>query len=146
MPPVYKLGTTLTSLDDLVPLSYWVDAEMFGAIIFASLPALRQLYTHYKQHKTLSRIKTSPYRGSSDATSSGNQARKFSCQKSIRTGADSGAIRMQSLRNGEIGRQKDVYIELNDAESGRNRRYGSQGNTSGQDSSLDDLRGHAACM
>ena len=38
----------------LVPLSYWTAAEMYGAIIFASLPALRQLLSLVKRKLTSS--------------------------------------------------------------------------------------------
>ncbi|KAI9668867.1 MAG: hypothetical protein M1831_000937 [Alyxoria varia] len=38
-----------------VPLTYWSLAEAFGAVIFASLPALHQLWKHVRNQKTMRR-------------------------------------------------------------------------------------------
>ena len=50
----------------LVPLSYWTAAEMYGTIIFASLPALRQLlsllYRKVSSNNSPSRRARSPWR------------------------------------------------------------------------------------
>ena len=136
----------MTHLDDLVPLSYWVDAEMFGAIIFASLPALRQLFTHYKQYHTLRRVEdsTNPSRHPStkDSFSSSYRTRKFLGSSS--TAARTRIADAQPPASEGIARRTDVYIELDDVEASNERWRGPEVWSIKQEPSRDSVRGHAS--
>ena len=111
--------------DALIPYSYWLDGELFGAIIFASLPAIRQLFTHYMNHGTFRR---------STGKRSYQSRRTFPISTNSKTEVGTGMKKMHGRE--EIGRQTDVYVELDDVDDmgnitpGKNRE------------SLEDLRRH----
>ena len=104
---------------DLVPLTYWTAAEMFGATIFASLPALHQLRTHYSEHHSFGRPKGSSSYGS-------RMQRFFSSKGSSRAGGGPTATIGSSgaAEEGAIRRTTDVYIELTEGPSHEPSREG----------------------
>lgn len=99
---------------------------MYGAIIFASIPALRQLYAHVYEFKTLGRSSASwtPHSGGSSNFNSYFRSRKRSMPNvTAVTRHDSHAAPLKSDPPGAITRTTDVYIELEDAD-GREREGG----------------------
>ena len=57
----YKYSALMRPLDDWVDQTYWQVAEQYGGIIFASLPAIRQLTSHWKQTHSLTPSRRKPY-------------------------------------------------------------------------------------
>ena len=110
---------------DLVPLLYWQFAEMYGAIIFASLPALRQLFSHYQKYRTFRKEHTSyGYGGSSSKASRTTHASTPNTLNGTNTSTSARGIGAKNVAMGrnEVGRQTDLYVELNDIEAGRGMR------------------------
>lgn len=123
----------LTTSDALIPWSYWLDGELFGAIIFASLPALHQLFSHYTTHGTLKKVGKPSY-----------HSRKPSAPIFTSSTAEGGLSKVKAHGREEIACQTDVYVELDDVENARPETLGGRVYTPGYGTSLDDLRGHAA--
>ncbi|KAL9054496.1 MAG: hypothetical protein Q9162_004142, partial [Coniocarpon cinnabarinum] len=110
----------ITSLDfassdktyDLVPLTYWIGAEVYGLIIIASLPAMHQLNNHYHEHQTFNRIV-----GDSSQTSSKLATLKSKFTK--RNTSDTTSVEMFN-HPPAITKTTDVTVELQDQRHVRN--------------------------
>ena len=91
---------------------------MYGAIVFASLPAMRQLWSHTRQFKTVLRPSKAMYTsGNSHYSNSGRTKQAFT-PAATRSTAQSYGHTVQGTANNEIGQQTDLYVELNDLEHG----------------------------
>ena len=98
----------LTRVGDLVPLTYWTGAEVFGLIIVASLPATHQIAKHYREHNTFTRIQSNSNQSSSRLAGIKN---KFT-RRSTPTGS------MERLKgHSGIKKTTDVSIELQESHS-----------------------------
>ncbi|KAL9088128.1 MAG: hypothetical protein Q9159_003246 [Coniocarpon cinnabarinum] len=93
---------------------------MYCAIIFASLPALRQLFTHWQTYGTFLPATGEPSYGYSQGSrvhtkgaSTPNTLNDYGSNTVSRTG-----IGAKNFQRHEVGRQTDVYVELNDLEGG----------------------------
>ena len=89
---------------------------MYGAITVASLPSLRQLFVHYRTHRGFSR--------SSDVAVWASNRDPYSIDF-MRGGKRAGVVESGvgvikgSVADGEVQRRMDVYVQLDEVESGK---------------------------
>lgn len=104
---------------DMVPLSYWTAAEMNGAVIFASVPALRQLYAHVSEFKTLGRSTSkTPYTGSGGGGSLSSYIRsRKRFTPAVVTRRENHSALKSDPQGGDITRTTEAYIELEDVDN-----------------------------
>lgn len=90
---------------------------MYGAIIFSSLPALRQLCTHVQTFRTLKPSSGSSGSGPSIGSTLKSRSRKRSVPNINLVMENESQRALREHENG-VRRTTDVYVELEDMENG----------------------------
>ena len=119
---------TNTNQDDWVDQTYWQIAEQYGGIIFASLPAIRQLSAHWKQTHSLKASKSSKLYQSKNST-----------QKLLEPKDDYGNPRTPGRFSPSPKRFAQDYLELEEEQQRKGRQHSGAAVRSPRDKSLPPL-------